>query len=88
MSFAPRRSISSASACEAGCECESLITRTFTPACFAAMSHSRAAMSWLVDPLPAAFRNFTGKIVVLQFTPVTPIPLLPTAPIIPAMCVP
>ena len=41
-----------------------------------------------VGPLPEESRNCTGMICTFQSTPVTPIPLLPTAPISPAVNVP
>ena len=47
-----------------------------------------AAMALLVEPLPSAPRNFSGMIDTCQFTPATPTPLSPTAPIVPATCVP
>ena len=48
----------------------------------------RALMAPEVDPLPVASRNFRAMIWTFQFTPVTPMPLLPAAPIVPATCVP
>src|SRR5215831_567043 len=41
-----------------------------------------------VEPLPLAFRNFAPMMLVVQFTPTTPTPLLPAAPIVPETCVP
>ena len=39
-------------------------------------------------PEPPPVRNFTGRILTFQATPATPIPLLPTAPMVPEQCVP
>jgi hypothetical protein len=39
-------------------------------------------------PLPLVSRNFTGMMLVVQFTPTTPSALFPTAPTVPAVCVP
>ena len=41
-----------------------------------------------VVPLPDALRNFNPMMLVVQFTPTTPEPLLPLAPIVPETWVP
>ena len=41
-----------------------------------------------VVPKPSAPMNLMATIFTSQFTPTTPMPLLPTAPIVPATCVP
>ena len=91
MLFAPSVSISSESACEKAVPlnvAESLTTRMFTPACLAATSHCRAAISPLVSPAAWELSHLTGRSVVCQFIPATPVALLPTAPMIPATWVP
>ena len=42
----------------------------------------------LVEPLPLAPKNFNAMILVVHATPATPMPLFPTAPIVPATWVP
>src|SRR5947209_426495 len=59
-----------------------------TPAFLAVATQSSALISCAVVPLPLESSHFTGRIVVLQFIPATPAPLLPIAPMIPATCVP
>ena len=41
-----------------------------------------------VLPLPLELRNFSPIMLAVQFTPTTPKPLLPTAPMVPATWVP
>jgi hypothetical protein len=48
----------------------------------------RAAIAALVVPLPLAPRNLSPISDTFQATPATPTPLFPTAPIVPATCVP
>ena len=45
-------------------------------------------MAALVEPLPSAPRNLSGMIETCQFTPATPVPFPPRAPIVPATWVP
>ena len=45
-------------------------------------------MASAVVPEPAALRNFSAMILTFQFTPTTPTPLFPVAPIVPETCVP
>src|SRR5258708_24219161 len=52
------------------------------------MAKSIASTALEVDPDPVESRNFSGMMRVVQFTPTTPRPLLPTAPIVPDVCVP
>src|SRR5262245_56313947 len=47
-----------------------------------------AAPASAVVPAPCAFRNLSAMILTFQFTPATPTPFEPTAPIVPATCVP
>ena len=42
----------------------------------------------LVEPLPLAPKNFRAIIFVVHATPLVPMPLFPTAPIVPATWVP
>ena len=91
MLFAPSTSISLDSASDLAVPknvSESFTTRTFTPACLAATSHCIASISEPVSPALALFIHLTGRIVVCQFMPATPVPLLAAAPMIPATCVP
>ena len=39
-------------------------------------------------PYPSASKNLQGISLTFQLTPTTPTPLLPTAPMVPATCVP
>ncbi len=59
-----------------------------TPACFALSNQSKPEIKSLVVPEPDELTHLTGRIVVVQLTPVTPTSLLPTAPRIPATWVP
>src|SRR6476619_6177949 len=52
------------------------------------MAKSIASTAAAVLPLPLASRNFNPMRRVVQFTPTTPVALLPTAPIVPDTCVP
>src|SRR5690242_4705462 len=91
MSLLPSWSISSDNACENAVPThvpESFTTRTLTPACLALITHCMALISLLVRPAPEEGIHFTAIICAVQFSPLTPIPLLVAAPIIPAMCVP
>jgi hypothetical protein len=47
-----------------------------------------ALIAFDVLPLPVALRNFPAMSFTFHATPVTPAPLLPTPPIVPATCVP
>src|SRR3981081_689704 len=47
-----------------------------------------ASMASPTEPEPDASRNFSAMIRVVQLTPVTPMLLFPTAPIVPDVCVP
>ena len=57
-------------------------------ACLTAMANSTAAIASAVVPLPFASRNLMPISWVVQLTPTTPMPLFPTAPIVPETCVP
>ena len=50
--------------------------------------NNQAWMASAVDPRPSLPRNFTAMIRTFQLTPTTPVPLSPTAPIVPATWVP
>ena len=64
-------------------------TRTFVPVTAAACTTNSIALIALATvPVPLASRNLDAIIVVVQFTPATPTPLLPTAPIVPETCDP
>src|SRR5262245_51701533 len=68
-------------------------TRTFAPAVPAkaalmSMANSMALMASEVLPEPLESRNLTAMMLAVQLTPATPLPLLPTAPIVPATWVP
>src|SRR5712691_9655246 len=63
-------------------------TRTLTPAILALTAKSMALIASAVVPLPAEFRNFSPMMRVVQFTPTTPTPLFPTAPMVPETCEP
>ena len=63
-------------------------TRTLTPPIFACTAKSMASMASAVVPEPLAPMNFRAMSDTSQLTPATPTPLLPTAPIVPATCVP
>src|SRR5919198_6501725 len=76
--------IASASACEYEPPAHELFI-TSAPFCAA---YSTALTASAVVPEPCALRNLTGMIRTFQFTPATPTPLLPAAPIVPATCVP
>src|SRR5437773_1983382 len=52
------------------------------------MVNSIASIAPAVDPLPLASRNFAPMMLAIQFTPTTPDPLLPRAPIVPDTCDP
>ena len=63
--------------------------RTFVPVAAAAwIANSIALTAFATVPTPVPSRNFTPIIRVVQFTPAMPILLLPTAPMVPATCVP
>ena len=51
-------------------------------------AYSTADTASAVVPLPNQSRNLSGMIRTFQFTPATPVALLPSAPIVPATCVP
>ena len=65
-----------------------LVTRTFTPVARIAVAYSRHSIASDVQPLPSESRNLSAMIRTFQLTPATPIPLSPTAPIVPATWVP
>src|SRR5436305_11803614 len=89
MSFAPAALIAFRSACENPPPPQELLrTRMLTPACFAETAQLIALIASLVEPEPFAFRNFRPVSLTLQLTPTTPVPLSPTAPIVPETCVP
>src|SRR5258706_12259003 len=90
MSFAPALLISSRSAWEKQDEHphDALITRRLTPACLAETPQSIAEIAPSTVPEREASRNFRAISETDQFTPATPTPLLPTAPMIPATCEP
>ncbi len=68
---------------------ESLITLTFTPACFARIIQSIPVIKSLVAPCtPFESIHFTAMMLVVQLTPETPATLLVTAPNIPPTCEP
>src|SRR5262245_10858282 len=52
------------------------------------MAKSIALIASAVDPDPEESRNFNPMMRVVQFTPTTPAPLFPTAPMVPDVCVP
>src|SRR5438094_284794 len=52
------------------------------------MTASIALIASDVVPRPLASRNFAAMMFAVQFTPATPLLLLPTAPIVPDTCVP
>ena len=52
------------------------------------MRYSTHCIASAVDPLPPEFRNLHPIMETSQLTPVTPRLLSPTAPIVPAVCVP
>ena len=60
---------------------------TICAGCVVHVDANAAAMSAFV-PLPPPFSTRSGIRWTFQFTPATPIPLLPRAPIVPATCVP
>src|SRR5262245_48531010 len=82
--------IVSSSACEKPPLLQLLLrTRTLVfVACAAWMTKSTALIESASVPLPIESRNFDAIILVVQFTPTTPRALLPSAPIVPATCVP
>ena len=47
------------------------------------VAYSMASTASAVEPLPPAFRNFSPMIWTSQITPATPMPLFPTAPMVP-----
>ena len=57
-------------------------------ACFTAIANSSAAMASAIVPLPVSSMNLIPIMRAVQLTPATPIPLSPTAPMVPATCVP
>src|SRR5262249_23351371 len=64
-------------------------TRTLAPVAAPAwITNWIASMASATVPTPVASRNFAAIIVAVQLTPATPLPLFPTAPIVPATCVP
>src|SRR3954447_21664277 len=84
------RLISSSSACEKPAVLQLLLsTRTLAPVTADALiTKSSALIALLTDPTPLESRNFAAIRRVVQFTPVTPTPLLPAAPMMPDTCVP
>ena len=50
--------------------------------------YSTAAIIQLVNPVPSSPTTFSGTIAASQQIPVTPIALLPWAPMMPETCVP
>src|SRR5436309_13690058 len=52
------------------------------------MTNSIASIASESVPLPLASKTFEAMMLAVQFTPTTPRPLLPTAPIVPETCVP
>src|SRR5262245_15916952 len=52
------------------------------------MANSTALIASAIVPLPLASRNLMPITLAIQFTPTTPSPLFPTAPIVPETCVP
>ena len=52
------------------------------------MVNSIALMASEASPRPGAVRNFAPIMLAVQFTPTTPTPLFPTAPIVPETWVP
>ncbi len=68
-------------------------TRTFAPpveanACLACAANANDAIASSIVPLPSASTNLRPISWAVQLTPATPVPLPPTAPIVPATCVP
>ena len=67
-------------------------TRTFAPppgnAAFAWTANSIALIAPARLPPPFALRNLSPMMLATQLTPATPVPLLPTAPMVPETCVP
>ena len=57
-------------------------------ACLAPIANSMPLIASAIEPPPSALRNLMPMIRVVQFTPATPSWLLPTAPMVPATCVP
>src|SRR5436305_6096335 len=63
--------------------------RTFAPVAAAAWSTASIALIESPSvPVPLASRNFDAMMLAVQFTPTTPRPLPPSAPIVPDTCVP
>jgi hypothetical protein len=67
---------------------ELLLAMSLTPRCFIWIPYMIALMALEVLPLPEELRNFPPISFTFQATPVTPTPLLPTAPMVPATWVP
>src|SRR5216684_5384416 len=68
-------------------------TRTLAPlvaakAALACTTNSMALMASAVVPVPVASRNLLPMMLAVQFTPTTPVPLFPTAPIVPERWLP
>src|SRR5262245_64953673 len=82
--------ISSSSACEKPPLLQLFdSTRTLAPVAAAAwITNSIALIESASVPLPVASRNLDAMMLVVQLTPTTPVPLLPSAPMVPATCVP
>jgi hypothetical protein len=85
--------ISSNSACENGPPAQLFErTRMFAApdgnAAFTWMANSIAFTASASVPVPLADRNLSPIMLANQLMPVTPTPLFPTAPIVPATCVP
>ena len=65
-----------------------LVATTFVPRPRSLVARLIALTALAVVPLPPESRNFSGMIWTFQSTPTTPTRLFPTAPIVPAVCVP
>ena len=81
--------MASNSACENPPPPQLLFVATiFSPLSFIDFTKSRQVTAASVVPPPKAFRNLQGMMRTDQFTPTTPTPLFPVAPIVPDTCVP
>src|SRR5208283_5313950 len=64
------------------------VATILTPESFSDLIRSRHSIAPPTSPPPWASKNLQGRIWTCQFTPLTPTPLLPTAPIVPETWVP
>src|SRR5690349_12692513 len=67
---------------------ELLVTRILKPCCFKARIRLKQRIASETLPPPSDPKNLQDKIWVRQLMPAIPTPLLATAPMVPATCVP